>query len=62
MVLFTGIALVYRQVDALWSRLFLNTLFIAVYVVIVVVKDPGLKGLIIKIGRGNSGNQVGGNA
>ena len=59
MGLFGGIVLVYRQVDGLWLRLLLNTLLIAVYVVIAVVKDSGLRGLIIRLGRGGRGNKVG---
>ena len=51
MVLFGGIVLVYRQVDGLWLRLLLNTLLIAVYTVIVVGKDPGLRGVIMKLSR-----------
>jgi O-antigen/teichoic acid export membrane protein len=58
MGLFGGIVLVYRQVDGLWLRLLLNTLLIAVYVVIAVVKDSGLRGLIIRLGRGGRGNKA----
>ncbi|HHU97950.1 MAG: oligosaccharide flippase family protein [Bacteroidota bacterium] len=51
MVLFSGIVFVYRQVDTLWMRLLFNTLLITVYVVIVVAKDSGLRGVITKLSR-----------
>lgn len=44
-ILFIGITLVYQFVDALWIRLLLNTLFVAIYMFVVVKKELPLQEL-----------------